>query len=1260
MLNQLTPNIMFHKALVFFVSILTLTPSFGSGKINYEQGWIAFNKNDRAEARKQFELAAQDTDFRSDALFSLCLINGDEEKEDAAFDAFKQAYEASVNPYPFLYAFSSQSFLRNNNNWLNPKKLAFMQSIIADPKINGTLKAIFRESLGAHYEFVKDFATSKQMYDLIGAIKDWQVLGGFDNTSGSGFNKDWGAVSKANTTDTFTCETGAKVTWFTPAFNKPNYWFAFDYHFALNDIVMYAQTYVKSPLEQKVFLRVGTSGSLKIWINDALMMSIPEERNCDMDLYACAVTLKPGYNRVLVQIGQSEIDDANFMLRFTDEQANPIAGLSNTSIKQDYQKADELQLPDHIPFFAERFFEQKIVNEPANPLNQYLLGEVYLRNDKAYEATKLLKNLQQSVPNSTHLSSRLTEAYFRANNQTDRNKELQKVKLNDPNSLNALQLLYNEALESEKFSEAETITLKTRELYGEIPSTDEWVIQNYSNLKKYKELVDYSKMLVAKYPQQVQYMRLNYNIVKNSDARKAQKIAEDFCKTYFDEEAIGLLATHYEESSQIGKAMDLYRYRISKMPYTYGYMNKLMVKLYNQDKYKEALAVSDQMLNQTPYQSSNYSSRGYIFKNLRDLERSKESFRKAIYYNPAEYDARAQLRMLENKKEMLEFFPKIVLNELISKAGNSKNFPESNALIVLDDNQLIVYPEGAKEYRFEMAIKILNKSGIEDWKEYRIGYNSGTEKLIIDKAEVLKSDGNVVKAETDDDNYVVFTNLEVNDVLHLEYRLQNFSTGPLSKHFFKNYSFEYSLPSIKTRFAILTPKDMEFNYLVKNGDLKPEISEVEDLKLHVWQRDQVDCIKDEPYASSQNDFTERLYYSSIPNWKFISNWYKDITHNKLQSDYVLKETISGILKGAENASDLEKAKLFYEYILTNISYSDVSFLHGNFIPQKASRTITTKLGDCKDVSTLFVAMCKEVGINSNLVLISTRNYGNHTMPLPAIDFNHCIAQLNVDGKTYYMELTDKELPFASALSDDLHSEILPIPLNGEPIGDQLLVLEMPQRKLNTNTEYIQLSMDGNTLKVNSKSVFMAAKASEVRHSFKGISPEEQVKSITQAITGIYNAQIKLSDFTVENLDNLCDSVLMTFNYDLNNSVQDLAGMKILKLPWGISSKSMELVSAETRVQNLELWKFMDTDVTESILTFRLPKGLKFASLPANVALKCANAAYTLNYELKNPGLLIVHRIMRRLTDEVTPDQYEAFRKFIIGTNENDNKQYAIQ
>jgi hypothetical protein len=93
---------------------------------------------------------------------------------------------------------------------------------------------------------------------------------------------------------------------------------------------------------------------------------------------------------------------------------------------------------------------------------------------------------------------------------------------------------------------------------------------------------------------------------------------------------------------------------------------------------------------------------------------------------------------LENKKEVSELFPKSDLDDIIAKAPSSSEFPQDNSILLLNNNQLVVYPEGAKEYRYEIAAKILNKSGIDNWKEYTIGYNSYNQKLIIDKAELIR------------------------------------------------------------------------------------------------------------------------------------------------------------------------------------------------------------------------------------------------------------------------------------------------------------------------------------------------------------------------------------------------------------------------------------------------------------------------------------------------------------------------------------------
>ena len=108
----------------------------------------------------------------------------------------------------------------------------------------------------------------------MGAINKWQVLGTFDNTSGSGFSKDWGVVGKPLSSDVFKNKVDAEVKWYTPPFNKFNNWFYFDFYFVLNNTIEYAQTFVNSPVDQTVYMRTGTSGSLKIWVNDALTTSV--------------------------------------------------------------------------------------------------------------------------------------------------------------------------------------------------------------------------------------------------------------------------------------------------------------------------------------------------------------------------------------------------------------------------------------------------------------------------------------------------------------------------------------------------------------------------------------------------------------------------------------------------------------------------------------------------------------------------------------------------------------------------------------------------------------------------------------------------------------------------------------------------------------------------------------------------------------------------------------------------------------------------
>lgn len=1243
---------------------LSCSVTFSNNEDHYRKGWEAFNRNNRKEAREYFKMATSGNEPRTEAYLCLALLDWNDFNENGAFDHFRQFYEKSDNPYPYLYAF--YSMLNNSSGQVLPKdQLQFYQGIVNDPKMNGTLKSMVYRKLGDHYFYSNNMAKAKECYDKIGFLREWQVLGSFDNISGSGFNKDWGALSKSRNTDVFSNKVEADIRWYTPPANKPDGWFYFDYYFPLDNIIAYAQTFVNSDQEQEVYLRAGTSGSLKIWINDVLVASVPEERNCDIDIYGYKIKLNEGANRILVQIGQSEISNANFLIRLTDENGIPLTGITQSGNYADYRKSEMQSLPEMLPFFAETYFEEKIRVNPEELLYYIALGETYLRNDKAYEGTHILKKAEKFAPVSSFVSHRLSEAYSRGNNNIDYSREIENIKQNDPDAFIALRHLYTDAVASEKYSEAETIAEKIKNLYGESYITDAMDIYTASVQHKTEEFMILSRKMYTKYPHNYEFMNLNFAIEEElfNNNKAATKILENYCKKYFSTQALEKLAYKYMNTGKTDKALSTLRKRNETMPYACGYLYSYATLLQRMQRYHEALAVLEDIKKIAPYMSQIYNTEGYIHKDMKNTEKAKEAFRKSIYYGPTSYDSRNQLRLLENKKEVFDLFPKIELGQLIAGTPVAADYPEDNAIIVLYDNQLVFYPEGAKEIRTEIAVKILNQSGIEEWKEYNIAYGNNSQKLLLDKYEVIKANGQRVKAETDYRNRIVFPNLEVGDVLHLEYRLQDYQTGTLSKHFSDWALMQYGIPVMYTRFALLAPADKEFQYLVKNGQIEPFVTDIEQMKLYEWVVDSIQpAIKSEPYMSPFTDIAPMLIISSIPDWQFISNWYKDLTSNKINihSDYVLQETLSEILRGKEDATQMEKAKLFYEYILNNITYSNVSFLQSNFIPQKASRTIITRLGDCKDVSTLFVALCREVGIEANLVLFQSKENGKNTTALPSVNFNHCIARLVIDNEVYYLELTNNKLPFGTAVESALGSSILPIPYKNETIGDKLLVMEMPSRKPNELIRNKQISCQNNDMKVKSGNIMTGEWAAFARYVYENMGQEDRLKSMNEDVSAKWKNPVKVSDLTFSNLDNLSDSVSYQFHLEAKDALQDVANMKVFKLPWTEAVESLSMVSSEKRNSPFEFWAYVYCDTEKEEIVFTLPENKQLVEIPENTRLECAVATYELTFDYSKKGELRATRTFTKLKEVVSPEEYPEFKSFLNSVNLLDNKQYAIK
>lgn len=1223
-----------------------------------QTGWTLFHKNQRTEARQAFTAATARDATKADAHLGLALLAWSEGNETRAFEHVQRFCESVPDPYPYLYAlWSTPALFDGSSGKKTPGQVAFLQKLGKDPRANGTMRAMIHATLGGHLEATNQREPAWAEFDRIGAVSHWQVLGTFDNTSASGFNKDFGALAHPEAKATFKNKVNADVSWYTVPAERSDKWFDLTYYFDHDNSIMFAQTFLQSDRDQEVILRSGCSGSMKIWLNDHLVTAEAQERNCDLDIYANTVRLRAGYNRILVQIGESEVGRANFLLRFTDTNADPVPGLSSVAQGQPYAKATPYEVKS-LPFFAEAFFRTRLEADPTNVLDHLLLAETYLRNDKVFEARTVLQRAKKLAPESSFVSSRLLEAYSRDGNETDQTRERENLKSKDPGNFYALGARLEEEMGKEELEKADSLLAKLKTAYGTSKYTDLADLALLARRKKYDEMVKLTEQLYKRYPDE--YKIVNLLVLTESELRKnpkkANAILDTYLKTNENLTAHRALVSKHFAAGNAKAGYELQKKRLELYPYAVGDYDYLAdLYLANLD-YANALVNQKKTLEFAPSLGRFWQKLGIVYEAMNKTPEATESYQKAIYFQPNLFDAHRSLRRLAKKPDLFEHFAKTDPAELYRKAPAATAFPNDHSLVLLNETQRVVYPQGATEVREALLVKVLTQAGIDAWKEYTVEFNGNGQHLILEKADLMKPDGSKITAESDE-NHLVFAGLQAGDAIYVQYRLQDLSGGKLAQHFADRATMNLGLPVQLARYSLLIPENRPFQ---SRSDLKPTVKTIEEFKLYQWDLANQPALKGESYMPALGDVVTAVDVSTLPDWQFVSQWYTDLAATKAKADFEVQEAVKEIFRDAPaNLTEVAKARRIYEYILRNVNYLSVSFLQSALVPQKASRTLSAHLGDCKDLSTLFVTLCKEVGVNAHLVLVATRDNGEN-IPLPSIRFNHCIAQVDAQGKTFYVELTNPKNPFGALSSTLLNTSALFIPKEGEAPANALMKLNTPHRPTNEVRRVGEVRFEQNDLINTVRNLKIGNDAAETRAQYAGIGPVEQEKILAQSFAADFANPMKLTNFAFNaSLDDLSDTVSYTYAYRVKNEVSDVAGFKLFRVPWSERLRSLDFIAQETRQHPFLLWNMLSTERMSETYTVTLPADKKLLELPPSVLLNAPFAEYRMQYTQQD-GKLVAARSLTLRQDVVAPADYAAFREFFNKVAESDAKQIAFK
>lgn len=1230
-------------------ALLLLNLAVYAQEKTYQDAWNALNKNKRYDAERLLNEAMKNPATFKDAYVSFIYLKSYNGKDGEITDFAKTFYASSDNPSPYVYAlWFNEAVMGNTGKKHHEHQVKMIDLLLADQKANGTIVASANYQKGMHNLFSNEFDKTQRYFDAVGNIKNWQYAGPFENLSGSGFYKNYGPLDHPEPGATFTSLTNASVTWITPPNEIRDGWNPVCFQFNRQTAVVYAQSFVNSPVDQDVYCNAGVSGSIKVWINDELLIAESRERVTEMDAYTVKCTLKKGVNRVLVQLGYTGTSYPNFNIRFTDQQFRQIPNLAGSTTYAAYPKAKNTTGKHQLlPHFAEAFFQEKIAKQPENFVNYLLLADVYLRNKKVLEARNLITDAIKKAPDNCLLKVKMIEVLIKEENRTLLLEELEKVKQADPDSKMVLDLNIKEHFDNQKFEDGSVELKKRIRLYGEDETTAAYKILQLIHDNKYDELVKEAERMFEKYPDNAKLVPLMYAIKKDvyKDKKGAMKVYENFIKRNYDYQ---LLQSYVEVLTELGnndKVLDIKKDLVQKFPYSPDEFHKLSKYHFSAKQYDKAEEYIRQALALSPYNEVYWEKLGDVMSEKNNTAKAMEAYNKSLQYDPNQYSILNKIRKLDGKKEIHKLFPevditKVIKDDKLSEAQNT----DYGYYYILDQKDVILYPGGATEEYYTIVIRITNEKGVDQYKESSIGYNN-SQSLLIEKAEVYKKNQSKIEGERNG-NEVVFTNLEAGDVVVFKYRLQSYVYGRFAKEYWDKYYFGGQIYTSITKYSMLVPATQKIHYVFTNGKADPVIKDVENFKHYSWQIDRGTPLKDEPLMPQLVDVGPMLHISTVPAWKEIADWYSDLCNNNAEEDYEIVALYKKLFPDEKKAmTQFQKARIIYDYIEANIRYSSVSFRQSAYVPQRPSATLTTRLGDCKDLSSLFVTLAQMAGIKAQMVLVDTRDNGAKDIILPSVEFNHCIAKAVLDNKSYYIELTDNYLPFTSLPNNLNGALILEIPSKNITDRSDLQPLKSTTRGRDIVKRIVEIKPAAGDLNVTVNTIKYGNLSSGVRSNYLNLDNEKQLKEMEKIVAGSYKNNVRMASINFKDLDKLNDSVVYSYSFKVKDEVSEIGSMKTFRISYPDVVASLDNFSAETRTYPIEYWSYEDADAYETVATIIAPAGSKFLEIPASETLTFKDIKFSIQYTLKAPDKLVVTRKFTNGRQNIPAAEYEAFKTF---------------
>ncbi len=866
-----------------------------------------------------------------------------------------------------------------------------------------------------------DVDSARKLSSSLGIVRDWWVVGPFDNEQGRSFAKAYPPEKSVDLAATYDGK-DRQVAWRKVPVDAPLGQVDLDSLMRPNDQALaYAVCFVKSDVERSGALRLGSDEAVKAWWNGVEVLSRDVRRPLAWDQDVVGVAVAAGWNVLKLKVCDQTGAWA-FRARLTAANGSRLDGVTVATTAEEAKEAlaaapkTGAAFEGQVAGGAKAFFDEavKAPGGGRGARDWFHLGLLHLR--RAYDSIKDraaeedLKHAREQEPGNAIYWSHYAEAasprvemVVEKEENRQRQAREKAVELDPLNAVvwRALASYYVDSVrEPEKAEQAIRKALEVNPQWAE------------------------ARLELARI--------LEWRGLAVEAAKERAKVVEDEGTTASLEAAARAKAAALEGQGRQDEAEKAWE-AVSRMDGADGgVFHRSANLLANAAKREKALAALDRAIAVNPYDARAWQRRAEFLEGGGDLlgaekaltkaleiapedenllqavgrvrwkagrkDEALASFREALRINPRLLPLERYVEILDPSAAPFEDDYRIDVAPYVKKAATWKNEENDGYVVLLDHTVTRVNVNGTSSSYAHWAAKVLTKVGQRSLA--RIPPPGGWGATMRWKAaRLLKADGSVVEGKRSEGG-VDFGTPDLGDVVEIETRTDQRSQGFFGDYFGTVEFFADRAPMLESRFTLITPKERAFYTHQRNFDAKPEVGTTADGKWDVrtWSRTDAPKVKPESSMPGPMEIYPQVQVSTFQDWNAFGKWWWSLIRDQHILSDDMRAKVKDLVK--DKATQEEKVRAIYDFVTTDVTYQAwPAGIHG-WKPYAATAIFEKKEGDCKDKAILTNTLLSAIGVQGYPVLImgdNTRDDEDMTLPL-VNHFNHCIAYVpDVDG-----------------------------------------------------------------------------------------------------------------------------------------------------------------------------------------------------------------------------------------------------------------------